>query len=784
MTVESTTAKVTRLGNDAATSFSFTFTIYASTDLVVTKVDSDGNETVLAEGSSSTTYSVSVASYPGSGSITYPAVGGTPLATGESLVIKRVLPLEQTLDLENQGGYYPENQEQAFDKAIMIDLQQQEELDRTVKLPVGSGIDGNIPAPAAAGGYLRVNEAGTAVEVATLATTDGSASDSTPIDVSLSAGAAGVAADYSRKDHVHFLPNITPAGATSARAITAHLADVVNVKNFGATGDGTTDDTTAIQAAVDYAATLVGSTTAYGGEGRTVFFPDGEYVITAAIEMDNIDGVSLVGSPGRGAVLKLTTDSTSIIKVGDLSGADVSCYGNEFHNLHFRTEIDSTTTVGIEGIRAIDTTIESCQFQNLATSIYGHKFSQLYVRGSRFIHTSERSTTKAIAHIHLKSNTSTGDSGQGGGVHVSDCEFEGRASDDVLTNGVLLESCDGFYMQNCHFNSMNYAIHIETDGVTEKFITDIKIQNCYFDALQATTNVWLDGSLDGISDTYYQNIEFDNCLFRGGTSATRNVLMRVTDVSTFVSSGKKIKNISFNNCNFRQTTTQAVLIDGDPNYIEPYDVVFNSCVFAEHNSGGSAATSGVQAEAESVLITGCLFLADDTATDKVIQCTTSLPNSNQPSFIVANNDMSQSNADGNIVGFSATSGASFNLSDNLFPNNGNRISQMYSVTTTDATATDIFRITIPLKQSGYCRAVFCAKDQGTEYGIYTVDAYFHRNNTGSLTIDNTPSITGFESTSGMGVSLGASSNYLLAQVTGVAATTIEWTVHIELVTSI
>jgi len=61
---------------------------------------------------------------------------------------------------------------------------------------------------------------------------------------------------------------------------------VVNVKDYGATGDGTTDDTTAIQAALDYLATLgAGATTPtpYRRSGGTLFFPNGTYKTTAPL---------------------------------------------------------------------------------------------------------------------------------------------------------------------------------------------------------------------------------------------------------------------------------------------------------------------------------------------------------------------------------------------------------------------------------------------------------------------------------------------------------------------
>lgn len=138
MTVESAISKVVAAGNGLATVFSFSpLVIFDSSNLGVVKTGTDGVETALTEDAD---YTVTVASYPGTGSITYPATGSTKLANGETLTMKRVLPIEQTMDLENQGGYFPDTQETAFDKAAMIDLQQQEAIDRSIKIPVSDNI--------------------------------------------------------------------------------------------------------------------------------------------------------------------------------------------------------------------------------------------------------------------------------------------------------------------------------------------------------------------------------------------------------------------------------------------------------------------------------------------------------------------------------------------------------------------------------------------------------------------------------------------------------------------
>lgn len=85
----------------------------------------------------------------------------------------------------------------------------------------------------------------------------------------------------------------------------------INVKTFGATGDGTTDDGTACQAAIAYASGLTG--------GGIVYFPAGTYVTSSGLTVGT-SMVTLLGVGSRSSVIKNTSATATALTLTSLTG--------------------------------------------------------------------------------------------------------------------------------------------------------------------------------------------------------------------------------------------------------------------------------------------------------------------------------------------------------------------------------------------------------------------------------------------------------------------------------
>lgn len=100
-------------GNGTTTNFDYNFRVFKRTDLVVSVLDLDNNLTELIL---DTDYTITGAGGYNGGKVILSA----PLANGWKISISRNLPLTQDTDLRNQGSFFPEVHEDAFDKLTML----------------------------------------------------------------------------------------------------------------------------------------------------------------------------------------------------------------------------------------------------------------------------------------------------------------------------------------------------------------------------------------------------------------------------------------------------------------------------------------------------------------------------------------------------------------------------------------------------------------------------------------------------------------------------------------
>ena len=163
MSISSATNRVDYTGNGAVDTYSYTFRIFNENDLLVTVTDTSNVETTLTL---STDYTVTGVLDASGGNVVLVNSsqswldGDGDLKTGYKITIRRVVSLVQTTDIRNQGDFFPEAHEDAFDYSRMIDQQQQDEIDRSVKNPeslLPSTFDPTLP--------TDVNTAGVSIVV-------------------------------------------------------------------------------------------------------------------------------------------------------------------------------------------------------------------------------------------------------------------------------------------------------------------------------------------------------------------------------------------------------------------------------------------------------------------------------------------------------------------------------------------------------------------------------------------------------------------------------------------
>lgn len=263
------------------------------------------------------------------------------------------------------------------------------------------------------------------------------------IVVTTAAAATGVAVNTAE---------VTATGSTTSRKLSDRFADTVNVKDFGAVGDGTTDDTSAIQAAIDHAGSLGGGQiTIPVGTFRTNTLHLKTNVVLKGVSVDH---TGRLGLPTPCSSLKL------------LDGADSTLL-----------QIDK----GVRACRIFDITLNGNRANNSGTSS---------VVTFEVVPSSEFSTYNQDSYVIFQRCTIW--EGKGNGVLIGHTHRACKFLDSYIANnnesGIYIQAPD-VTINSCLFG-LNGDANIYLAGVEATHITNCDIflstygivvgQNTYF----------------------------------------------------------------------------------------------------------------------------------------------------------------------------------------------------------------------------------------------------------------------------------------------------------------
>jgi hypothetical protein len=263
--------------------------------------------------------------------------------------------------------------------------------------------------------------------------------------------------------------------------------NVINVKLFGATGDGTTNDTAAIQAAVDYAS---------GIGGGTVFIPNGVYYIATTVSIVS-NGVDIVGESRMGTRIKGNALQNTF-SIGGSTGT----YRASIRNM----QIDTSFTAIRVKYNSAETILSDLYITSVGTAIQ--------VNGDYTVNPVKDVVETRIQNVEMEAITTYGVYAyQAGDIYLDSVQTSGTNTGAV---GVLIDSgASGFYATDCNIRACTYgwltrdSVGISPNPTSKPTIPNaLFFENCLGDS--CVTNGWY------FQHAYYVNQS--NC-WGAGTSA-------------------------------------------------------------------------------------------------------------------------------------------------------------------------------------------------------------------------------------------------------------------------
>jgi len=391
------------VASSGQTVFDFPFPVFAAGDIVVYKTPFGSAPNDAADILTLTTdYTVSGADTQDSAGVTL----NTGAAAGDIITIVRVVDLDRTTDYQVAGDLLAETLNREQDTEIMALQQLRADIDRSIKRSTSSTSSASLTLPEPeAGKALGWNGGATALENVTPPQTVADQIFDTKaalVAASITAGLTartrgyttagdGGGATYLIKTAVDYAGTPDEYGdhtLANGNVAVLQTEGSVNVKQFGATGDGSTDDALSIQAAIDSGNTVIEGT---GG----VYKVSGSVAssITNKLLLQNLN---LFCTEKNEQEFSLTITSTDTVEIRNFSydGRKDTKYTNDSKwyeqaggQIYGKSVWPIST--GILFINSNDVVIDGISFDNVLsqTCLRVDSLGDMFINNSRFNNT-------------------------------------------------------------------------------------------------------------------------------------------------------------------------------------------------------------------------------------------------------------------------------------------------------------------------------------------------------------------------------------------------------------
>jgi hypothetical protein len=484
MTISNAIGENPYTGNGSTATYGFTFAVNAATEVVVVETDTAGTSRTLTYG---TEYSVTGVNVATGGTVT--RIAGV-LPSGYKWVIKSTIPLLQDTSIKNQSGFFPDVVERAFDRVVRMIQQVSNKVGRQITVPDTDAAIGPLPSaalralkafyfdaagnPTVSGAVTTLADSALTLVVDTIAQLKGLAAPSSALTYIVrgyyAAGDGGGGtfrwnSGDGSADNGGTILQLSAGGVGRWNRI---YDTAINVRWFGAKGDGATNDAPSIQAALNFSS--------------NIWIPDGTYLLTAAI-LINKSGVVIQGSGRKNAVLK-TSSGVNCVKItggGIIKGVTIA-------NCGFIGTTSSVDQILID-TSFVDVEFSNCDFMSndIATPVFVNG-AGVYLSGALAVGNNlliDHCTFQGLQYGVSENATNIV------GLAIKNCIFT-----DVFNQGVKLINADitnieGCLVEGCNKNNGSpfAAVSVGTGA------TALYVRGCHFENNGGTPKTGIDISL-------------------------------------------------------------------------------------------------------------------------------------------------------------------------------------------------------------------------------------------------------------------------------------------------